>query len=128
MKFSGMPLGMWMLYKNSFCKHLVSELGFAKDTANRITKQAKPKYREIIEKLPEFINSKAASIWRSLFKMGLMILLSLLPTDFVLEPLGQFVFGRQFHFFRLGKHRLPNLAITACQICFRRWQNVQFCP
>jgi len=54
MKYAGMPSAMWMLYKKSFRNHLVSDLGFTDDAANRITKQAKPKYREIIEKLPEF--------------------------------------------------------------------------
>ena len=57
--------------------------------------------------------------------MGLIILLPLLPDDFVLEPLGQFVFGRQFHFFRLGNHCLPNLANAVCQICFRWGQGCQ---
>ena len=45
MKYTGMPSGMWMLYKKSFRNHLVSDLGFTDDAANRITKQAKPKYR-----------------------------------------------------------------------------------
>ena len=54
MKYTGMPSVMWMLYNRSFRKHLVSDLGFTKDAADRITKRAKPEYREIIEKLPEF--------------------------------------------------------------------------
>ena len=54
MKYSGMPSAMWMLYKKSFREHLVSDLGFSYDEANRITKQAKPQYRKLIEKLPEF--------------------------------------------------------------------------
>ena len=45
MKYAGMPSAMWMLYKTSFRNHLVSDLGFTDDAANRITKQAKPKYR-----------------------------------------------------------------------------------
>ena len=54
MKYMGMPSAMWMLYYRSFRNHLVSHLGFTSDAAAMITKQAKPKYREIIEKLPEF--------------------------------------------------------------------------
>ena len=54
MKYMGMPSAMWMLYHKSFRNHLVSHLGFTPDAAAMITKQAKPKYREIIEKLPEF--------------------------------------------------------------------------
>ena len=54
MKYTGMPLGMWLLYRKSFRKHLVSVLGFTAREAKEITERAKPKYREIIEKLPEF--------------------------------------------------------------------------
>lgn len=54
MKYMGMPQGMWLLYKNSFQKNMVSVLGFNEVTAKEITKKALPKYREIIEKLPEF--------------------------------------------------------------------------
>lgn len=54
MKYTGLPSVMWMLYNRSFRKHLVSNLGFTEDAADRITKRAKPEYREIIEKLPEF--------------------------------------------------------------------------
>ena len=54
MKYTGMPSAMWMLYKKSFKNHLVTDLGFTDDDANKISKQAKSKYREIIEKLPEF--------------------------------------------------------------------------
>ena len=38
MKYAGMPMGMWILFRRSFRNHLV----------------AQPKYREIIAKLPEF--------------------------------------------------------------------------
>ena len=54
MKYAGMPMGMWALYKKSFRDHLVSVLGFSKAEAARIAVDAKPKYREIIQKLPEF--------------------------------------------------------------------------
>jgi len=54
MKYIGMPAGMWMLYNRSFRKHLVSDLKFTQDAAVRITKKAKPRYKKIIKKLPEF--------------------------------------------------------------------------
>lgn len=54
MKYAGMPMGMWALFQSSFRKHLVSDLGFSDQEAKAITKAAKPKYREIIKKLPEF--------------------------------------------------------------------------
>jgi hypothetical protein len=49
-----MPSGMWVLYKRSFRDHLVSVLGFSKCEAAQIAADAKPKYKEIIAKLPEF--------------------------------------------------------------------------
>ncbi len=54
MNYSGMPAFMWLIYKKSFSNHLVSNLGFDIENSKRITKRAKPKYREIIEKLPKF--------------------------------------------------------------------------
>ena len=54
MKYMGMPLGMWLLYRKSFRDHLVSVLGCTPREAEKITEKANPKYREIIEKLPEF--------------------------------------------------------------------------
>ena len=54
MKYMGMPLGMWLLYRKSFQEHLVSVLGFSPREAEKIAEKAKPKYREIIEKLPVF--------------------------------------------------------------------------
>ncbi len=45
---------MWMLFKKHFRKALVGDLGYDYTDANRITKAAKIKCREIIEKLPEF--------------------------------------------------------------------------
>ncbi len=51
---AGMPLGMWLLFRISFRKHLVSSLGFSREQAARITAAAARKYREIIRKLPEF--------------------------------------------------------------------------
>ena len=54
MKYAGMPLGMWLLYRRSFRDHLVSVLGCTAREAKEISKKAKPRYREIIEKLPVF--------------------------------------------------------------------------
>ena len=49
-----MPLGMWVLFAGSFQKQLTAVLGYDKATAKQITKISKPKYKEIIAKLPEF--------------------------------------------------------------------------
>lgn len=54
MKYTGMPMGMWALFAASFRKQLTAVFGYDEDTAKRITQKAKPKYRSIIGKLPEF--------------------------------------------------------------------------
>ena len=54
MKYAGMPMGMWILFRRAFRDHLVSVLGFTEAEAARTLTIAKPKYREIIAKLPEF--------------------------------------------------------------------------
>ena len=54
MKYMGMPLGMWALFAGSFRKQLTQVLGYDGETAKRITRDAKPRYREIIGKIPEF--------------------------------------------------------------------------
>lgn len=54
MKYFGMPMGMWVLFEKSFFEHLTSVFGYDKNTAEEITKKAKPKYKEIIARLPEF--------------------------------------------------------------------------
>lgn len=54
MKYAGLPAGMWMLYHGSFRKHLITGLGFSEEAARRIGKYAKPKFKAIIAKLPEF--------------------------------------------------------------------------
>ncbi|MBQ9227302.1 MAG: L-2-amino-thiazoline-4-carboxylic acid hydrolase [Eubacterium sp.] len=54
MKYAGMPQGMWLLYHNAFQKNMVNILGFDRETAAATDRKAKTKYREIIEKLPEF--------------------------------------------------------------------------
>ena len=54
MRYAGMPAGMWWLLRNSFRKHLVSELGFTPKDAAEITAKARTDYRRIIRRLPEF--------------------------------------------------------------------------
>ena len=54
MKYAGMPFGMWALFAGSFQKQLTSVLGYDAATARAITKKAKPQYRQVIRRLPEF--------------------------------------------------------------------------
>ena len=54
MKYMGMPMGMWVLFADSFQKQLTAVLGYDADAAKAITKKAKPKYKAIIAGLPEF--------------------------------------------------------------------------
>lgn len=54
MKFSGMPMGMWLLFAGSFRKQLEEVLRYDDREALEITKKANVRYRELIEKLPEF--------------------------------------------------------------------------
>lgn len=54
MKYMGMPMGMWVLFAGSFKKQLTVVFGYDADTANEITRKAKPKYKAIIADMPEF--------------------------------------------------------------------------
>lgn len=54
MRYTGMPMGMWMLFHRSFRKNMVSVLGFDKNTAGKTEKKAYVQYRKIIRDLPEF--------------------------------------------------------------------------
>lgn len=54
MRWNGMPMAMWAVFAKSFQTQLTAALGYDADTAKQIAKTAKPKYREIIAKLPEF--------------------------------------------------------------------------
>ena len=54
MKYIGMPMGMWVLFRRSFREKMVSVLGYDERRAARITREAKPRYRKIIANLPEF--------------------------------------------------------------------------
>ena len=54
MKYMGMPMGMWALFSGSFRRQLSEVFGYGADDAKKITNEAKPKYRRIINELPEF--------------------------------------------------------------------------
>lgn len=54
MRQTGIPLAMWAMFAGSFEKQLTEVLGYNEKTAKEIRCAAKPKYKEIIAKLPEF--------------------------------------------------------------------------
>ena len=54
MRWMGMPMAMWAVFARSFQTQLTAVLGYDAATARAITKKAKPKYKEIIRRLPEF--------------------------------------------------------------------------
>ena len=54
MKYAGMQAGMWLLFAGSFRRQLSSVFNYDKETAKTVSAKAKPKYREIIGRLPEF--------------------------------------------------------------------------
>lgn len=54
MKYVGMPYLMWILFKKSFRKNLITVIGLDKPQAKIVMKKAKAKYKEIITKLPIF--------------------------------------------------------------------------
>lgn len=54
MKYAGMPMGMWALFGSSFRKQLTNCLGYTPEEAREIARKAKPKYRQIIARVPEF--------------------------------------------------------------------------
>ena len=54
MRWTGMPMAMWVVFARSFQTQLTAVLGYDAATAKQITKTAKPKYKEILTKLPEF--------------------------------------------------------------------------
>ena len=62
MKYAGMPFGMWVLFAGSFQKQLTTVLGYDAATARAITKKAKPQYRQIIRRLPEFETNKLPNV------------------------------------------------------------------
>ena len=54
MKYIGMPIGMWVLFRKSFKHNLITEFGLDRNTAKTVTAKAKSRYKEIIAGLPEF--------------------------------------------------------------------------
>lgn len=54
MKYIGMPMGMWVLFKKSFERNLITEFGLDREAARKVEAKAKPQYQEIIAGLPEF--------------------------------------------------------------------------
>lgn len=54
MRYSGMPLGMKLIFDRSYKKNLSSVFGYDKRQAKAIAKRASKKYKEIIKELPEF--------------------------------------------------------------------------
>ena len=62
MKYSGMPAGMWLIYRKSFQGALVTDLKQSPEEARQIMTKAKRKYSEIIGKLPEFEKGAPSAI------------------------------------------------------------------
>ena len=54
MKYAGMPMAMWALFHRSFEEHLTIEFGLSREQARAVAALAKPKYQQIIARLPEF--------------------------------------------------------------------------
>ena len=54
MKYAGMPFGMWLVFGKSFRRNLTAVFGLEASETKSVMTNAKAKYKEIIEKLPEF--------------------------------------------------------------------------
>lgn len=54
MKYAGLPMAMWAAFHGSFTQHLTTEFGLTQQQAKAVEQLAKQKYRELIEKIPEF--------------------------------------------------------------------------
>ncbi|MCD8094565.1 MAG: L-2-amino-thiazoline-4-carboxylic acid hydrolase [Ruminococcus sp.] len=54
MIYIGMPMGMWVLFRKSFERNLVTDFGLDESTAKTVRKKTKSRYKEIISGLPEF--------------------------------------------------------------------------
>lgn len=57
MKYFGKPLGLWLIFEKSFKENLITVFNYDEKTAKDIMTKAKIKYKEIIDKLPEFEKS-----------------------------------------------------------------------
>lgn len=54
MKYTGMPMGMWMLFHRSFTHQLTAVLGQSAESAKATERAAKQEYRRIIARVPDF--------------------------------------------------------------------------
>ena len=54
MKYTGMPMGMWMLIHRSFTHQLTAVLGQSAESAKATERAAKQEYRRIIARVPDF--------------------------------------------------------------------------
>ena len=54
MRYLGLPAGMWALFAASFRQKLTEVLGYDRTEAAKISKKAHGRYRELIERLPDF--------------------------------------------------------------------------
>lgn len=54
MKYTGMPLGMWFIFRKSFERNLTAVFDIEPSEAKTVMTKAKMKYKEIIGKLPDF--------------------------------------------------------------------------
>ena len=54
MRYVGMPMGMWMLFQNSFRDNLTDVLKYSEKEAAEIAGKAKKEYKRIVTGLPEF--------------------------------------------------------------------------
>ncbi|MBR2671731.1 MAG: L-2-amino-thiazoline-4-carboxylic acid hydrolase [Oscillospiraceae bacterium] len=54
MKYAGMPAGMWILFAGSFREKLREVFGYTGEEAAETARKAKPEYRKLISRLPEF--------------------------------------------------------------------------
>ncbi len=77
-RHAGMPLGMWVLFAGSFREHLSSVYGYDPETAKTVAGKAKPKYKEIIGRLPEFEKADR-------FKMNINIVNCAILSAFLLK-------------------------------------------
>lgn len=54
MRYTGIPVAMWVLFKKPFKKNLTEVLGTDRNSVNEIVRNSLSKYKEIISGLPEF--------------------------------------------------------------------------
>lgn len=54
MKYTGLPMGLWVLFSKSFQQKLVTTFHIDEQTAKKVTKKSKEKYRKILMGIPEF--------------------------------------------------------------------------